>query len=64
MCYSLMDNGKAFLGKNGEGRIDFNGNNGKIYSQTGAGMEIDLDDGVVKNHEKIQAGQKLLTKIK
>ncbi|WP_439818067.1 BREX-1 system adenine-specific DNA-methyltransferase PglX [Weissella paramesenteroides] len=27
-------------------------------------IEIDLDDGVVKNHEKIQAGQKLLTKIK
>ncbi|TVV27497.1 BREX-1 system adenine-specific DNA-methyltransferase PglX [Weissella cibaria] len=27
-------------------------------------IEIDLDDGVVKNHEKIQAGQNLLTKIK
>lgn len=47
MCYAFMDNGTAFLGKDGEGRIDFNGNTGKIYSQTGAGMEIDLDDGLI-----------------
>ena len=57
MCYAFMDNGKAFLGKNGEGRIDFNGNNGKIYSQNGAGMEIDLDDGLITSKKlSLRAG--------
>lgn len=57
MCYAFMDNGTAFLGKSGEGRIDFNGNNGKIYSQTGAGMEIDLDDGLITSERlELKAG--------
>ena len=57
MCYAFMDNGKAFIGKNGEGRIDFNGNNGKIYSHTGAGMEIDLDDGLITSERlSLRAG--------
>lgn len=57
MCYAFMDNGTAFLGKSGEGRIDFNGNTGKIYSQTGAGMEIDLDDGLITSKRlELKAG--------
>ena len=45
------------LGKSGEGRIDFNGNTGKIYSQTGAGMEIDLDDGLITSKRlELKAG--------
>lgn len=47
-------NGKAFIGKEGRGRIEFNGNDGtissssEIRSQTGAGMVIDIDDGIIE----------------
>lgn len=47
MAYAFMDNGQAFIGKDGSGRIEFNGNKSTIsssgYSQDGqAGMMIDL----------------------
>jgi hypothetical protein len=41
-----MDNGKAFIGKDGRGRIEFNGNSGTIGDATG-NMTIDLDDGLI-----------------
>lgn len=44
-------NGTAFLGKEGQGRINFDGNHGTISSATdssGAGMVIDIDDGVIE----------------
>ena len=50
MSYAFMDNGMAFIGKDGRGRIDFNGNTGAIsggYDSSGQNpnMTIDLDDG-------------------
>ena len=57
MCYAFTDDGKAFLGKDGKGRIDFDGDSGKLYSKTGAGMEIDLDDGLITSKRlKLEAG--------
>ena len=32
MCYAFKDNGEAFIGKSGIGRIEFNGNKGVIQS--------------------------------
>lgn len=43
-------NGKAFIGKEGRGRIEFDGNNGTIYSamrENNSGMKIDVDDGII-----------------
>jgi hypothetical protein len=49
--FGFMDDGKAFIGKAGKGRIEFNGNNGWIqsmsYSTDKTGMRIDLDDGII-----------------
>lgn len=49
--FGFMDDGKAFIGKNGKGRIEFDGNNGWIqsmsYSMDKTGMRIDLDDGII-----------------
>jgi hypothetical protein len=47
MAYALMEDGTAFIGKDGRGRIYFDGNDAKIYSATyhdpiGAGIMIDL----------------------
>lgn len=45
MAYALMEDGTAFIGKDGRGRIYFDGNDAKIYSATyniGVGMMIDL----------------------
>lgn len=44
-------NGTAFLGKEGQGRIYFDGNHGTISSaidDSGAGMTIDIDDGIIE----------------
>lgn len=43
--------GTAFLGKEGHGRIEFDGNNGTITSainDSGAKMTIDIDDGIIE----------------
>ena len=61
MSYALKDDGTAFFGKDGQGRIYFNGNSAQIYSarwvavdsingaglysQKQQGMMLDLDDG-------------------
>lgn len=47
ISYAFMDNGTAFIGKNGAGRINFDGNNATIYSaqykaNSPKGMMIDL----------------------
>lgn len=55
MSYALKDDGTAFLGKDGRGRIYFNGNKAQIYSagwvannNQKSGMLIDVDDGIIK----------------
>ena len=45
MSYAFKEDGTAFIGKDGRGRIYFDGNDAKIYSasyENGAGMMIDL----------------------
>lgn len=47
MSYAFKEDGTAFIGKDGKGRIHINGNNATIYSQTyndGHGIKIDLND--------------------
>lgn len=50
--FGFKDDGTAFIGKAGKGRIEFDGNSGSIqsmsYAQGGAGMLIDLDDGFIE----------------
>ena len=55
MSYALKDDGTAFFGKDGSGRIYFNGNSAQIYSagwiankDDKKGMLIDVDDGYIK----------------
>lgn len=55
MSYALKDDGTAFFGKDGSGRIYFNGNSAQIYSSgwiakssDKKGMLIDVDDGYIK----------------
>lgn len=47
MSYAFKEDGSAFIGKSGSGRIYFDGNKGKIYSGAydtiGIGIMIDLD---------------------
>ena len=49
--FGFMNDGTAFIGKAGRGRIEFNGNSGQIQSSSFAtdkiGMRIDLDDGEI-----------------
>ena len=53
--FGFMSNGKAFIGKKGKGRLEFDGNRGTIssalYNNTDAGhkkgMLIDFDDGKI-----------------
>ena len=49
--FGFKIDGKAFIGKSGKGRIEFDGNSGKIQSMSYAagatGMLIDLDDGFI-----------------
>lgn len=62
MSYALKDDGTAFFGKDGKGRIYFNGNNAQIYSaqwvavndsnngiysQKHQGMMLDINDGLI-----------------
>lgn len=49
--FGFKVNGKAFIGKSGKGRIEFDGNSGTIqsmsYSVNKLGMKLDLDDGEI-----------------
>jgi hypothetical protein len=52
MSYALKDDGTAFFGKDGRGRICLDGNNATIKSASWRfnkpeGMMIDLDDGIL-----------------
>ncbi len=53
--YCLLDDGTAFFGKDGKGRIYINGNKSQIYSakwkaksSLHEGMLLDIDDGYIK----------------
>lgn len=54
LSYAFKDDGTAFIGKSGHGRIEFNGNTGHIKSSSWDestvphGMLLDLDDGYLK----------------
>ena len=63
MSYAFKEDGTAFLGENGKGRINFDGNNATIYSPfyETQGMKIDLNDASIvmkynSNTIKIDAG--------
>ena len=62
MSYAFKDDGTAFIGKDGQGRIEFNGNNGIIKSagfipstenQHGYGTLIDLNEGKLQLYSPI-----------
>lgn len=59
MTYALKDDGTAFLGKDGRGRLLFDGNKSQIYSSNwqaaSSGMFLDIDDGVLKLQQKYKA---------
>lgn len=58
--FGFKIDGTAFIGKSGKGRIEFDGNSGRIqsmsYSQDKTGMMIDLDDGVINILGATKAG--------
>ncbi len=53
MSYAFKDDGTGFIGKDGSGRIYFDGNKSLIYSSkwksfpSAQGMLLDIDDGVI-----------------
>lgn len=57
MSYAFKDDGSGFIGKDGRGRIYFNGTNSTIYSSMWLGNEplgmlLDIDDGVIELRSK------------
>ncbi len=52
MSFSFTEDGKAFIGKDGKGRLLFDGNKATItsqfYASNNAGMILDFDDGFIK----------------
>ena len=52
MSYAFKDDGTAFIGKDGKGRIIFKGESGDIYSGTwekyGLGMFLDINRGAIQ----------------
>ena len=52
MSYAFKEDGTAFIGKSGSGRIIFNGTKGTITSSfwdtNKIGLMMDLDDGILK----------------
>lgn len=52
MTYAFKDNGTAFIGASGKGRILFDGTRGTItsenYNSIGSGISIDLTEGIQK----------------
>lgn len=51
MSYAFKEDGTAFIGKSGGGRIEFKGTSGIIQSgnyDSDSGMKIDLDDGIIE----------------
>lgn len=60
MSYALKDDGTAFFGKDGRGRIYLSGNKAQIYSSewllAQEGMLLDIDDGYVKMIRNVHRG--------
>lgn len=58
--YAFRQDGTAFIGKSGAGRIEFNGTSGIIESSSfkaGQGMQLDLATGEINAHQfKLNAG--------
>lgn len=57
MSYAFKDDGTGFIGKDGRGRIYFNGTDSTIYSSEWIGNEplgmmLDIDDGIIKLQAK------------
>jgi hypothetical protein len=53
LSFAFKEDGTAFIGKSGRGRIELDGNNGTLKSslwttENETGMFLDLDDGVLK----------------
>ena len=53
LSFAFKEDGTAFIGKSGRGRIELNGNNGTLKSsawteENETGMYLDLDDGILK----------------
>lgn len=55
--YAFKEDGTAFIGGSGTGRIEFNGESGLIqsgnYKNTGQGMSIDLSKGKISANNKL-----------
>lgn len=49
--FGFRDDGTAFIGKSGGGRIEFDGNKGIIKSPDSQGLIIDLDDGKITSEK-------------
>lgn len=49
--FGFRDDGTAFIGKSGSGRIEFDGKKGIIKSPDDQGMVIDLDDGKITSEK-------------
>lgn len=49
--FGFRDDGTAFIGKSGSGRIEFDGNKGIIKSPDSQGLVIDLDDGKITSEK-------------
>jgi hypothetical protein len=47
--FGFRDDGTAFIGKAGKGRIEFKGDNGIIESADKTGMSINLADGKIQS---------------
>ena len=61
--FGFRDNGTAFIGKSGSGRIEFEGDKGIIKSPDSQGMTIDLNDGKITSEKfYLKAGIKDETK--
>lgn len=59
MAYAFKDDGTGFIGKDGSGRLYFNGDKSQIYSNnwlgnTNQGMLLDIDDGYIKMQKLAQ----------
>lgn len=49
--FGFRDDGTAFIGKSGGGRVEFDGNKGIIKSPDSQGLVIDLDDGKITSEK-------------
>lgn len=60
--YAFLEDGKGYIGKEGKGRIWFDGEDSQIYSwnwkgNDNLGMLLDIDDGFIEMHQNISGYQ-------